>query len=545
MEFLRKLTDFIMPIESEELVEEQTVVEESRQTAQASVHPIIEERKVANGGTVSYQTGAVSYGGASSAASPLKEVSVPQTSRPQLTVHTTKPQELMIKLYVPTDFEQVTAVADDIKSKRAVVINYEKVDLAEQRRICDFVNGGIFCGIIGFLAVAFFNDGSVNTMPMFYTMLGTGGSALVAKMLGEGQKERAQRVFSLLVATAVAVGIVFGAAGIVFLPQVSLFLGADQAMLDLCVEYGRILLLALPFFILQYMFQSLMVTAERPRMGLMVTVVAGLMNIVLDFVLIVVLHMGLRGAAWATVASQVTGGLIPVVYFLFPNGSLLRLVRPVMDWRALLQACTNGLSEFFGNVSGSVVSMCYNYQLMRYIGEDGVSAYGVIMYVQFIFFAVFLGYTIGSSPIVSYCHGAKNYAELHNIFARSLRIMAVLGVLLTAVLELLAWPLTAVFVGYDEALFALTRRAFMIYGASYLLVGFNFYASAFFTALNNGVVSALLATVRALVFETAAVFVLPAVFGAGSIWFSVVVAESLSLLMSAALLLANRKRYHY
>jgi len=376
-------------------------------------------------------------------------------------------------------------------------------------------------------------------------MLGTGGSALVAKMLGEGQKERAQRVFSLLVATAVAVGIVFGATGIVFLPQVSLFLGADQAMLDLCVEYGRILLLSLPFFMLQYMFQSLMVTAERPRMGLVVTVVAGLMNIVLDFVLIVVLHMGLRGAAWATVASQVTGGLIPVVYFLFPNGSLLRLVRPVMDWRALLQACTNGLSEFFGNVSGSVVSMCYNYQLMRYIGEDGVSAYGVIMYVQFIFFAVFLGYTIGSSPIVSYCHGAKNYAELHNIFARSLRIMAVLGVLLTAVLELLAWPLTAVFVGYDEALFALTRRAFMIYGASYLLVGFNFYASAFFTALNNGMVSALLATVRALVFETAAVFVLPAVFGAGSIWFSVVVAESLSLLMSAALLLANRKRYHY
>lgn len=376
-------------------------------------------------------------------------------------------------------------------------------------------------------------------------MLGTGGSALVAKMLGEGQKERAQRVFSLLVAAAVAVGIVFGATGIVFLPQVSLFLGADQAMLDLCVEYGRILLLALPFFILQYMFQSLMVTAERPRMGLVVTVVAGLMNIVLDFVLIVVLHMGLRGAAWATVASQVTGGLIPVVYFLFPNGSLLRLVRPVMDWRALLQACTNGLSEFFGNVSGSVVSMCYNYQLMRYIGEDGVSAYGVIMYVQFIFFAVFLGYTIGSSPIVSYCHGAKNYAELHNIFARSLRIMAVLGVLLTAVLELLAWPLTAVFVGYDEALFALTRRAFMIYGASYLLVGFNFYASAFFTALNNGVVSALLATVRALVFETAAVFVLPALFGAGSIWFSVVVAESLSLLMSASLLLANRKRYHY
>ncbi len=376
-------------------------------------------------------------------------------------------------------------------------------------------------------------------------MLGTGGSALVAKMLGEGQKERANRVFSLLVVSGAASGVGFGLVGIVLLRQVSLLLGADEAMVGLCVEYGRIVLLALPFFILQYMFQSLMVTAERPRMGMWVTVAAGLMNIVLDFVLIVVLGMGLRGAALATAMSQVTGGLVPVVYFLMPNGSPLRLVRPVMDWRVLLQACTNGLSEFFGNVSGSVVSMCYNYQLMRYIGEDGVSAYGVIMYVQFIFFAVFLGYTIGSSPIVSYCHGAKNHAELHNIFARSLRIIGVMGVMLTIAMELLAWPLTKAFVGYDEALFELSRRAFMIYGLSYVLVGFNFYASAFFTALNNGVLSAVLATVRALVFEVAAVFVLPMVLGAEYIWFSVLFAEVMSLMLSAALLWANRKRYHY
>ena len=376
-------------------------------------------------------------------------------------------------------------------------------------------------------------------------MLGTGGSALVAKMLGEGQKERANRVFSLLVVSGAASGVGFGLVGIVLLRQVSLLLGADEAMVGLCVEYGRIVLLALPFFILQYMFQSLMVTAERPRMGMWVTVAAGLMNIVLDFVLIVVLGMGLRGAALATAMSQVTGGLVPVVYFLMPNGSPLRLVRPMMDWRALLQACTNGLSEFFGNVSGSVVSMCYNYQLMRYIGEDGVSAYGVIMYVQFIFFAVFLGYTIGSSPIVSYCHGAKNHAELHNIFARSLRIIGVMGVMLTIAMELLAWPLTKAFVGYDAALFELSRRAFMIYGLSYVLVGFNFYASAFFTALNNGVLSALLATVRALVFEVAAVFVLPMVLGAEYIWFSVLFAEVMSLTLSAALLWANRKRYHY
>lgn len=376
-------------------------------------------------------------------------------------------------------------------------------------------------------------------------MLGTGGSALVAKMLGEGHKERAQRVFSLLAVAAVAVGVVFAAVGVVLLPRVAEVLGADSQMEGLCVRYGRILMLSLPFFILQYMFQSLLVTAERPKLGLWVTVAAGVMNILLDWLLIVVAGMGIEGAAVATVASEATGGLVPLLYFLFPNGSLLRLVRPVMDWRALLQACSNGVSEVFGSVSGSVVAMSYNFQLMRYYGPDGVSAYGVIMYVQFIFFAVFLGYTMGASPIVSYCHGAKNHDELHNVFARSLRIMGAMGVLLTVGIELLAWPLTKVFVGYDPALFSLTRQAFMIYGLAYLLVGYNFFASAFFTALTGGFLSALLSTTRALVFETGAVLLLPSLFGAGGIWFAVVVAEILALALSSALLAAGRKRYHY
>ena len=377
------------------------------------------------------------------------------------------------------------------------------------------------------------------------TMLGTGGSALIAKTLGEGQKDKANRIFSMLILVAFISGIVLAAIGIIFLRQISIFLGADVDMLEYCISYGRIILIALPFMILQYMFQPLMVAAERPRLGLVVTVLSGIMNIILDYVLIVVFGWGLNGAAIATAVSQLVGGMLPILYFLFPNKSLLRIVKPEMDMKALGQACFNGMSEFFGNLSGSVVSMCYNFQLMKYFGENGVAAYGVIMYVQFIFFAVFLGYAVGSAPIISYHYGAQNHEELHNVYQRSLKLIGFMGIVLTLSLELFAGPLTKIFVGYDEALFALTRRAFRIYGLSYLLVGFNFYASSFFTALNNGVISAIVATTRALVFETSAVFILPALFGADMIWLSVCCAEIMALIVSVVFLSRNQKIYHY
>ena len=376
-------------------------------------------------------------------------------------------------------------------------------------------------------------------------MLGTGGSALVAKTLGEGDHDKANRIFSMLVLAGFLSGILFSLLGILFLPRVTLFLGAKGEMVSLCVTYGRIILVALPFFILQNMFQALLVTAEKPRLGLQITIVAGCLNILLDFLMIGVWHMGVSGAALATAISQTVGGLIPAIYFLLPNRSLLRITTPSTDFRAYLQSCYNGMSEFFGNVSASIVSMCYNYQLMRFIGEDGVSAYGVIMYVQFIFFSIFMGFTVGSAPIVSYHYGAGNHAELHNLFTRSLRMIGGMGLLIVLTMELLSRPLTQLFVGYDEQLFLLTCRAFRIYCLSYFLVGFNFYASSFFTALNNGALSAVISTVRTMVFEIAAVFVLPILLGPENIWFSIVFAEAMSLLLSSALLITNRKRYHY
>ena len=388
-------------------------------------------------------------------------------------------------------------------------------------------------------------------MPFLYligvvgSMLGTGGSALVAKTLGEGDHPKANRIFSMLIVVCFGSGVLFGLLGILFLEPIARFLGADAAMMDSCLLYGRIMLLALPFFILEMMFQSFMVTAERPQLGFVFTVISGLLNILMDYLLIVVFDFSLSGAAWATFLASAVGGVGPLLFFVFPNKTILHFVRPVFDGKALLQSLTNGISEFFASISGSILSICYNFQLMKYIGENGVAAFGVIMYVQFIFFGVFLGYAMGTAPIVSYNYGAQNHAELRNVFQRSMKIIAVLGVLQTLLLELTIPYLTKIFVGYDPELYALTCKAFRIYGLSYLLVGFNFYASSLFTALNNGIVSAIISTVRTLVFETSAVFILPAIFGVDGIWFSIICAEVLSLSLSIAMLYKYRERYLY
>lgn len=376
-------------------------------------------------------------------------------------------------------------------------------------------------------------------------MLGTGGSALVAKFLGEGKSEKAKGVFTMLVLCGFVSGCVFSAVGFFTVGPVAEILGADGELLDDCVLYGRILLVSLPFFTLQNIFQPFMVTAERPQLGLIVTVFAGVMNIFFDYLLIVRLGMGIEGAGWATVAAETTGGLIPAVYFMLPNKSRLRFSIPLPDWRSLLKSLFNGLSEFFSSVSGTIVSMCFNYQLMRFLGEDGIAAYGVIMYVQFIFFAVFLGFSIGTSPIISFNYGSGNDEELRNVFHKCLKIIALMGIVILGMMEVFAAPLTKLFVGYDAELHRLTAKAFRIYGLSYLLVGFNFYFSAFFTALNNGLLSAVISTSRALIFETTAVFLLPVLFGVDGIWFSVLCAEVATLLLSALLFDKYKEKYKY
>ena len=376
-------------------------------------------------------------------------------------------------------------------------------------------------------------------------MLGTGGNAIVSKTLGEGEPELAQKYFSMIVYCTMIGGIIVSIVGFIFMPSITKLLGANGEMMAGSILYGRISMISLTCFMLQNVFQSLLVTAGKPKLGLLITVSAGLTNMVLDAVFVYGLKLGVAGAAWATVTSEFVGGLTPLFYFLHNNSSSLRLCKTNIKPKIMFQTCTNGSSEFMTNISMSLVNMLYNFQLMRIAGENGLAAYGVIMYVSFIFCAMFIGYSVGCAPLFGYNYGAENHAELKNLFRKSLRLVGIAGVCLTLLANLLSAPLASLFVGYDEALFALTVHGFRIYSLAFLLNGFSIFGSAFFTALNNGLISACIAFLRTFAFQVVAVILLPYLFGTDGIWCSIVVAESLAICVTISFFVRKRHVYHY
>lgn len=376
-------------------------------------------------------------------------------------------------------------------------------------------------------------------------MIGTGGSAIVAKTLGEGEKEKANEYFSMLVYVTAIGGILLSMLGALMIPEIARILGAKGELLDNCILYARISFLSMPAFMLQNVFQSFFVTAEKPKLGLFVIVAAGVTNMVLDFVFVGVLGLGLTGAAVATVCGEFIGGLFPILYFTRPNSSLLRLEKTRFNGRILLQTCINGSSELMTNLSSSIVNSLYNIQLMKFAGENGVAAYGAIMYVSFIFTAIFLGYSIGSAPVISFHYGAGHHDELKNLFQKSLRLIGCWGLMLAVISQFLAIPLSTLFVGYDAELLTMTRQGFRIYCLVYLFNGFNIFGSSFFTALSNGGVSAAISFLRTLVFQIAAVLILPAILGINGIWFAVSAAELLTLCVTVSFLIRQRNKYHY
>lgn len=376
-------------------------------------------------------------------------------------------------------------------------------------------------------------------------LFGTGGSALVAQALGAKKDRRANEIFSMLTYVLIAVSLVMTVIAELTLPFFIRVLGASEAMKPYALLYGRVLTLGLMPYCLQNFYQALFVTAGKPRLGLCITVLAGVTNMVGDYLTMGVWHMGVQGAAAATALSACVGGVLPLLYFSRPNSSSLQLVKARPSRRVLAKTCANGSSEMMTNISSSIVNMLYNLQLMHYAGEDGVSAYGVIMYVNFIFISFFIGYSIGSAPIVSYHYGAGNNDELHNMFQKSLRLIAVFAVLMTASAVLLAPVLSKIFVGYDKTLWELTVRAFTIYSISFLIMGFNVYASSFFTSLGNGLISALISFMRTLVFQIINVFLLPALFGIDGIWWAVTAAELMTLCVSIFCLRKYKGKYGY
>lgn len=376
-------------------------------------------------------------------------------------------------------------------------------------------------------------------------MLGTGGSALVAKTMGEGKRERANQLFSLFVYAALVSGVVIMLFGLIAVRPVAAGLGVEGEMLEYCVIYGRILLLAIPVFMLQTEFQTFFVTAEKPELGFKITVAAGVTNMVLDWLFVAVFSWGLEGAAWATAFSQVVGGLIPLIYFARKNNSLLRLTKTSFDGRALIQACTNGVSELVSNISMSLVGLLFNVQLMEYAGENGVAAYGIIMYVDFIFLAAFIGYSMGSAPVISFHYGAGNTDELKSLLRKSFVILGVASVCMVVFAELLARPLAMIFANYDQSLLELTIHGFHIYAISFFFVGFAIYGSAFFTALNNGIVSAIISFMRTLIFEVTAVLILPVLFDIDGIWYAIVLARALAVVVTICFFIKKQPEYQY
>lgn len=376
-------------------------------------------------------------------------------------------------------------------------------------------------------------------------MIGTGGTALVSKVLGEGKKEKANKIFTMMIIFTLLLGTLLSVIGVVSMPWVADFLGATEEMMADCILYGRIVTGFTVTFMLQNVFQSFLIAAEKPKLGLLATVLAGVTNMALDAIFIIVFKWGVAGAAIATGLSQCVGGIFPLIYFSRDNSSLLRLTNTKLEIKPILNACGNGSSELMSNISLSVVSMIYNFQLMKYVGEDGVSAYGVLMYVQFIFVAIYIGYAIGCAPITGYHFGAQNHGELKNMLRKSAFLSAISGVVLTILAIVLSSPLAKLFVGYDEELYELTRHAFSLFAYSFLLAGFNIFTSSFFTALNNGAVSAAISFMRTLIFQTSSVLILPIFLGVDGIWWAITIAEVFAFILSLIFLFAKREKYHY
>jgi len=409
-----------------------------------------------------------------------------------------------------------------------------------------------FAGKVPFAAVNFIMPFLMILGPIGF-MVGTGGCALIGKTLGEGDNEKANGIFSMLVYFTVITSLVIMVIGIIVIRPVGRLLGADEAidpvsgksMLDYCVDYGRIVLLGLPAVMLQFEWQSFFVVAEKPQLGLYCTIAAGCTNMVLDGVLVGIMGLSIEGAAAATVVSQLVGGILPLIYFSRKNTSLLRIGKPVWDFKALGKALTNGSSELVSSISMSVVGMLYNSQLMKYAGENGVAAYGVLMYVNIIFLSVFIGYSVGTAPVFSFNFGAKNHAELKSLLGKSFKVLGVTALAMLIAGELLGKPLAAIFVSYDSELMDMTTRAFAIFSLTYPLAALPIFGSSFFTALNNGKVSAAISFLRTALLQVACVLILPLLWGIDGIWWSLVAAELTATLITVVFLICNRKKYNY
>lgn len=382
----------------------------------------------------------------------------------------------------------------------------------------------------------------------FGFMLGTGGGAVISRTLGQGEDKKAKEYFSMLIIVDVIIGLILSIICIIFIEPIAYLLGANDTLIHDCVIYGRILLVGTTFFMLQNAFQTFFIVAEKPHFGLILTIICGVINMFLDFLFVYVFQWDIAGAGLATIIGYIIGGTIPLIYFLNKNNnSKLKLIKTKFYPRVLIHSSINGMSEMLTNVSMSIITMLYNLQMMKLVGEDGVSSITIIMYVNFVFVSMFIGFSIGTAPIISFNYGADNHAELKNMFSKSIKIIAITSVAMLILAEILSKPLVSLFVGnIDNAfLFEMTIHGFRLYSIAFLMCGINIYSSSFFTALGNGLLSAIISILRSFLLQAIMIIVLPIFLQIDGIWLSVVFSESITAIVSIILLIYNRKKYRY
>ncbi len=421
--------------------------------------------------------------------------------------------------------------------------------------ICMMLFTSVYLVIDGYFVSNFIGKTALAAVNMIYPvimiigsigfMLGTGGSALVAKTMGEGDDEKAKRLFTLIYLTSIVIGTILTLPSFIFLDKIAYFLGARGELLENSITYGRILLSTVVLFVVQMESQIFFITAEKPKLGLIMTVLSCGTNIVLDGVFCAILHLGVPGAAAATAVSQAIGGTIPLLYFTFKRKGRLYFTKTYFDKKALLKSASNGLSELLSNTSAAIIGMLFNAQLLRYVGENGVAAYSVLMYVSMVFVAIFIGFSGGISPVVSYNYGAENEKELKSITKKLITLIVLSSVLMLIFSFLMASPLSRLFVGYDKELYDMTVRGFYIYSLSFIFAGISIFSSSFFTALNNGFVSAVISFLRTFVLQFIFVIILPPILGIDGIWLSIVLAEMIAFFISLFYLITKKKVYHY
>lgn len=438
-------------------------------------------------------------------------------------------------------------LSDHFTYKRIIRFTLPSIIMMIVTSIYSVIDGLFVSNIVGSNALSAINI----VTPLFFIvgafgfMLGTGGSAEVARTLGEGQREKANKYFSMIIYSVLIIGIVLGILGFIFMRPLSLMLGASEAIIEDCVSYGRILIAGSGIFMLQTTFQSFFIVAEKPNMGLIFSVASGITNIFLDYLFVYVMKMGIAGAAIATVCGYMVGGIIPFIYFLMPGIRTLKITKTKLYPKILLNSCINGSSEMMSNVSQSIVTILYNLQLMKIAGENGVAAITVIMYVNFIFIAIFIGFSIGTAPIISYNYGAENHKELRNVYKKAITIIGIVSVIMALIATSVATPAARIFIGSNEELAIMTSHGLRIFAISFLFSGVNIFGSSFFTALCNGKISALISFLRTLVLQSIMIIVLPKIFGINGVWFSVVIAELGSMLITTYFFISRRKQYHY